>query len=178
MSEAKISEAAPVAYMTNESNTGSAKIMARVVTVGDFGGDERAMHEMARAFGWKPLYLHQQPEELADQQGDSVDELIESWTRQAKERFEKNEFSVVAESLIICARELKAAIAATGKQQVGEDVDREQLGDLVEGVAVSVDVDGLFSTERRRLFGTITAVQHEDGEKGGLILLVQESEPN
>lgn len=45
------------------------------------------------------------------QQADAVDELIESWTRQAKERFENNEFSVVAESLIICARELKAAIA-------------------------------------------------------------------
>lgn len=68
MSDTKISEAAPVAYMTNESNTGSAKIMARVVIVGDFGGDERAMHEMARAFGWKPLYLHQQPAELAEQQ--------------------------------------------------------------------------------------------------------------
>lgn len=71
-----------------------------------------------------------------------------------------------------------AALAATGKQQVGEAMDREQLGDLVEGMAVSVDVDGLFSTDGRRLFGTITAVQHEDGEKGGLMLLVQEPEPN
>lgn len=65
--------------------------------------------------------LHPQPAELAEQQGDAVDELIESSTRQAKERFEKNEFSVVAESLIICARELKAALATTAKQQVGDD---------------------------------------------------------
>lgn len=72
----------------------------------------------------------------------------------------------------------KSALAATGKQHVGGAMDRDQLGDIVEGMAVSVDVDGLFSTDGRRLFGTITAVQHEDGEKGGLMLLVQEPEPN
>lgn len=49
--------------------------------------------------------------QVGEQQGDAVDELIASWSRQAKERFEKNEFSVVAESLIICVHELKAALA-------------------------------------------------------------------
>lgn len=85
-----------------------------------------------------------QPAELAEQHGvDAVDELVESWTRQAKERFEKNEFSVVAESLIICARELKAALAATGKQQVGE-----VQGDApaVIGMGSHVIIDGYGAT--------------------------------
>lgn len=56
--------------------------------------------------------------------------------------------------------------------------ERDQLGDLVEGMAVSIDVDGVFNTDGRRLFGTVTSVQHEDGEKGGLILLVQDPDPN
>jgi len=127
----------------------------------------------------RALYLHPQPAEQSEVSGDSG-ELGGRYTIQTSvgpmacsvgvaSEWEKSEERI---------RELEAALAATGKQQVGGDIDREQLADLVEGMAVSVDVDGLFSTDGRRLFGTITAVQHEDGEKGGLMLLVQEPEPN
>lgn len=51
-----------------------------------------------------------------------------------------------------------------------------QLKDL-EGVEVSVDVDGLFGSDGRRLFGTVTEVMDNDG-KHGIILLVQDAEPN
>ncbi len=45
-------------------------------------------------------------------QGDALTELTAKWRRESKERFGKNEFSVVAESLDVCAHELEAALAA------------------------------------------------------------------
>ena len=117
-----------------------------------------------------------QPAELAEQQGvDAVDDQLLDELRDVEDYFNDVDPNPIHLATVQAAI---SALAATGKQQVGEAMDREQLGDLVEGMAVSVDVDGLFSTDGRRLFGTITAVQHEDGEKGGLMLLVQEPEPN
>ncbi len=45
-------------------------------------------------------------------QGDALTELTAKWRRESKERFGENEFSVVAESLDVCAHELEAALAA------------------------------------------------------------------
>jgi hypothetical protein len=45
-------------------------------------------------------------------QGNELTELTAKWRRESKERFGKNEFSVVAESLDVCAHELEAALAA------------------------------------------------------------------
>jgi len=126
-----------------------------------------------------------QPAELAEQQGvdPSIARAISSKDlyqvlMDVQNGIDSPALASMANGAIQMIDKARNALAATGKQQVGEAMDREQLGDLVEGMAVSVDVDGLFSTEGRRLFGTITAVQHEDGEKGGLMLLVQEPEPN
>ena len=49
---------------------------------------------------------------------------------------------------------------------------------MLEGMTVSIDVDGLLNTDGRRLFGTVTAVQHDDSEPRGLMLLVQDVQPN
>lgn len=51
---------------------------------------------------------------------DVLTELVAKWRRESKERFGRNEFSVVAESLDVCAHELEAALAA--RQPVGEPV--------------------------------------------------------
>ena len=51
-------------------------------------------------------------------QGEALTELTAKWRRESKERFGKNEFSVVAESLDVCAHELKSALAA--RQPVSE----------------------------------------------------------
>ncbi len=55
---------------------------------------------------------------------------------------------------------------------------REKFIKAIEGMSVSVDVDRLFDTDGRRLFGTVTTVQHDDGDKHGLTLLVQDAQPN
>ncbi len=73
-------------------------------------------------------------------QGDALTELTAKWRRESKERFGKNEFSVVAESLDVCAHELEAALAA--RQPVGEPVGQVRtrvdggfIAELLPGVA-------------------------------------------
>lgn len=56
-------------------------------------------------------------------------------------------------------------------------VMQEWLPVMLEGTEVSVDVDYMFGTEGRRLFGTVTCAQEHQGHNG-IILLVQEPEPN
>lgn len=50
--------------------------------------------------------------------------------------------------------------------------------DALAGLAVSVDVDGLFDSEGRRLFGEVTHWQKNEGSPHGIILLIQDPEPN
>lgn len=50
--------------------------------------------------------------------------------------------------------------------------------DALAGLAVSVDVDGLFDSEGRRLFGEVTHWQKDEGSPHGIILLIQDPEPN
>ena len=49
---------------------------------------------------------------------------------------------------------------------------------LVEGMEVSIDVSTGDHDASHRLFGTVTSVQQNQGSKHGLILLVQDPEPN
>ncbi|KRG49314.1 hypothetical protein [Stenotrophomonas beteli] len=53
-------------------------------------------------------------------QGDALLKLKVAWMKEANDRFQANEFSVVAERLYICINELEAALAA--RQPVGEPV--------------------------------------------------------
>lgn len=76
-------------------------------------------------------------------------------------------FSMPSRAYAELVDELMSTPAAPG-------IDRDQLGDLLEGMTVSIDVDGLLNTDGRRLFGTVTAVQHDDNEPRGLMLLVQD----
>lgn len=56
--------------------------------------------------------------------------------------------------------------------------EHQDIAALVEGMSVSVDVSTDDATEERRYFGTVTeAMEHPDG-KHGLMLLVQDAEPN
>ena len=52
------------------------------------------------------------------------------------------------------------------------------IGALVQGMAVSVDVSTGDHDAQRRLFGTVTLVQESQKGKHGLILLVQNPQPN
>lgn len=49
---------------------------------------------------------------------------------------------------------------------------------LVEGMEVSIDVSTGDHDSGHRLFGTVTRAQESQGSKHGLILLVQDPEPN
>lgn len=49
---------------------------------------------------------------------------------------------------------------------------------LVEGMEMSIDVSTGDHDSGNRLFGTVTLVQENQGSKHGLILLVQDPEPN
>jgi hypothetical protein len=49
---------------------------------------------------------------------------------------------------------------------------------LVEGMEVSIDVSTGEHDSENRLFGTVTLAQENQGSKHGLILLVQDPEPN
>ena len=52
------------------------------------------------------------PQQVGEVQGDALLALAGEWRRDSKERFKRNEFSVVAESLDACACELESALAA------------------------------------------------------------------
>jgi len=49
---------------------------------------------------------------------------------------------------------------------------------LVEGMEVSIDVSTSEHDSGNRLFGTVTLAQENQGSKHGLILLVQDPQPN
>ena len=49
---------------------------------------------------------------------------------------------------------------------------------LVQGMEVSIDVSTGDHDAQRRLFGTVTLVQQNQGSRHGLILLVQDPQPN
>ena len=67
-------------------------------------------------------------------------------------------------------RMLKAAIEAADIHDV--------LDELVTGMEVSVDVSTDEETAHHRYFGKVDIVQENPASKHGLILLVQNSEPN
>lgn len=69
------------------------------------------------------------------------------------------------------------AVAAERRRKDAE-IDKDRLADLIEGMEVSVDVSTCDEDASNRLFGTVTVVQEYDSAKNGLILLVQEPEPN
>ena len=54
----------------------------------------------------------------------------------------------------------------------------DQLADLLEGVSVSVDVSTGEHDACHRYFGTVTLVQEDLTGKHGIMLLVQNPEPN
>lgn len=56
-------------------------------------------------------------------------------------------------------------------------VMQDWLPTMIEGTEVSVDLDSIFGSEGRRLFGTVTCAQEHNGHNG-VILLMQEPEPN
>jgi len=73
---------------------------------------------------------------------------------------------------VTCANVLEAML-----ERMDSD-DRNPIADLVSGMSVSVDVDRLFDTDGRRLFGTVTEAMWDRDDKHGLTLLVQDAEPN
>ncbi len=73
---------------------------------------------------------------------------------------------------------VNAAPVAAAPVDLPTPRSREKFIKAIEGMSVSVDVDRLFDTDGRRLFGTVTTVQHDDGDKHGLTLLVQDAQPN
>ena len=54
----------------------------------------------------------------------------------------------------------------------------KDIAKLVEGMEVSIDVSTGEHDSGNRLFGTVTLAQENQGSKHGLILLVQDPEPN
>ncbi|MDL2172428.1 hypothetical protein [Asaia sp. HumB] len=70
------------------------------------------------------------------------------------------------------------ARGAAEQRRKDAEIDKDRLADLIEGMEVSVDVSTCDEDAGHRLFGTVTVVQEYDGAKNGLILLVQEIEPN
>jgi len=61
------------------------------------------------------------------------------------------------------------------EQPVQEPTD---IAALVEGMEVSIDVSTGEHDSDSRLFGTVTLAQENQGSKHGLILLIQDAEPN
>lgn len=59
-----------------------------------------------------------------------------------------------------------------------QPVAAEAVADLVEGMSVSVDVSTSEADAGHRYFGTVTVAQEDPDGKHGLILLVQNAEPN
>ena len=55
---------------------------------------------------------------------------------------------------------------------------KEFLGELIEGMSVSVDVSTSEETAGHRYFGTVTEVMEDSSDKNGMTLLVQDPEPN
>jgi len=72
-------------------------------------------------------------------------------------------------------RELRAAMLQGKAEPVSQ---RDELPELLEGMEVSVDVSTCDSDAGHRYFGTVTEVSELEGAKHGLILLVQDAEPN
>jgi hypothetical protein len=69
---------------------------------------------------------------------------------------------------------IQAALAQP-VQPVQEPTD---IAALVEGMEVSIDVSTGEHDSDNRLFGTVTLAQENQGSKHGLILLIQDAEPN
>lgn len=67
---------------------------------------------------------------------------------------------------------------AAEQQRKETEIDKDRLADLIEGMEVSIDVSTCDENAGHRLFGTVTVVQEYGSAKNGLILLVQEAEPN
>ena len=72
-----------------------------------------------------------------------------------------------------------AALALTStKCEVQPEQEPRNIAALVEGMEVSIDVSTGEHDSGNRLFGTVTLAQENKGSKHGLILLVQDPEPN
>lgn len=84
------------------------------------------------------------------------------------------QFEVVRERRRGYAAILQAHRAALASQPVAA----EAVADLVEGMSVSVDVSTSEADAGHRYFGTVTVAQEDPDGKHGLILLVQNAEPN
>jgi hypothetical protein len=70
---------------------------------------------------------------------------------------------------------VRHAIKAALEQPVQEPTD---IAALVEGMEVSIDASTGEHDSDNRLFGTVTLAQENQGSKHGLILLIQDAEPN
>lgn len=58
------------------------------------------------------------------------------------------------------------------------ELTRDQIAELVEGMSVSVDISTGEHDLTHRLMGTVTEAMHDEHDKHGLTLLVQDAKPN
>ncbi len=111
MSEAKISDALPALWgvRIGDSDTWG---YVEVESDADFIGRKSGL-----SYEKRPFYLHPQPAELAEQQGDSRAQF-EDWYVQNAFDYAAN--PIGSRNCGLMRRAWHAALAATGKQQVGE----------------------------------------------------------
>lgn len=143
MSDTKLSEAAPIAWV--DIANWRANIEANDCFFTDFQDEDTV-----------PVYLHPQPAELAEQQGDGLDALALRWTKRA-ERLEEDareadSIGDMPNTVLVLERrsaelrqvirEFEAALAATGKQQ-GGDVQGDMFWLAVDGERMGYSVEEL-----------------------------------
>lgn len=87
-------------------------------------------------------------------------------------------FDITPEEIDLLATIALKAKRSEEEPQEKQQIDQERLSELLEGMEVSVDVSTCDADIGNRYFGTVTEVSELETGKHGVILLVQDAEPN